>query len=112
MQKAKDSFYAALRDRLAVANCERTTVIDGQSRPGILVCENEAARLDERLSDVFCVRWGASARTGLDGPVAADCAITYKTAGSADQNGIDRGRMLAVMDDELASILAPRSPQK
>lgn len=112
MQKAKDSFFTALRDRLAVVNCDRTTVIDGQSRPGILVCENEVAGLDEKLSEVFCVRWGASTRTGTDGPVAADCTITYKTAGSAEQNGIDRGRMLAEMDDELACILAPRSTPK
>src|SRR3954463_345900 len=114
MQKAKDTFYAALRERLASVNCERTMVIDGQSRPGILVCENEVAGLDEKMTDVFCLEWGPITCTGTDGngPLAADCTVTYRTTGSAELNGIDRGRMLAVMDDDLASILAPRSTQK
>jgi hypothetical protein len=113
MQNAKDSFFAAVRDRLATVNSERTFVIDGQSRPGILVCENEVAGLDEKLSDVFCVEWGARSRISPDmGPIALDCAVSYKTVGTAAQNGMDRGRMLSAMDDELRRILIPRSTPK
>jgi hypothetical protein len=114
MQKAKDSFFAALRDRLSSVNCERTVVIDGQTRPGILVCENEVAGLDEKLNDTFCVKWGASTTVCESGkcPTAMDCSISYKSAGSVEQNGMDRGRMLAVMDNELACMLAPRCAQK
>src|SRR3954468_17950805 len=104
MQKAKDSFFAALRDRLASVNVNRTVLIDGQQRPGVLVCENEVAGLDEDLSDVFCVTWGASSAIpgGPACPLTMDCKISYKTAGSDDTQGMDRGRKLAAMDDELS----------
>jgi hypothetical protein len=114
MQKSKDSFFAALRDRLSVVNHERTVMIDGQLRPGILVCENEAVGLDQKLSDVFCVTWGASAKVSpaASSPVAIDCTISFKTAGAVEQNGMTRGRELAAMTHELSRMLEPRSTTK
>ncbi len=41
MQDARDTFYVALRGRLAAINPDRTIVVRGQVRPGILVEENE-----------------------------------------------------------------------
>lgn len=108
MQNTKDSFFAVLRDRLSVVNSARTVLIDGQLRPGILVCENEVAGLEDKLSDVFCVNWGTADQVAVDsGPVAIDCTISYKTAGSTGQNGINRGRMLSAMDEELYRMLKP-----
>ena len=42
MQNAKDSFYMALRTRLTAINPERTILLRGAVRPGILVEEAEA----------------------------------------------------------------------
>ncbi len=39
MQNAKDSFYMALRTRLAAINPERTILLRGAVRPGILAEE-------------------------------------------------------------------------
>ena len=41
MQSAKDSFYIALRGRLAALNPQRAVFLDGATRPAIVVCENE-----------------------------------------------------------------------
>ena len=41
MQDARDTFFVALRTRLAAINPERTIVLRGQIRPGVLVEENE-----------------------------------------------------------------------
>ena len=48
MQNAKDSFYMALRTRLAAINPERTVLLRGTIRPGILVEEAEARVRDLR----------------------------------------------------------------
>ena len=56
MQNAKDSFYLALRTRLATINPERTVLLRGALRPGILVEEAEAP-LAQLPSDVFVLRW-------------------------------------------------------
>ena len=56
MQNAKDSFYMALRTRLAALNPERTILLRGAVRPGILVEEAEAP-FASCPSDVFVLRW-------------------------------------------------------
>jgi hypothetical protein len=56
MQNAKDSFYLALRTRLASFNPERTVLLRGALRPGILVEEAEAP-FAQPLSDTFILRW-------------------------------------------------------
>ena len=43
MQNAKDTFYEVLRSRLVALNPERTIVLRGVMRPGVLVEENELA---------------------------------------------------------------------
>ena len=58
MQNAKDSFYMALRNRLAVLNPERTILLRGAVRPGILVEEAEAP-FNQLPGDVFVLRWEA-----------------------------------------------------
>ena len=113
MQNAKYSFYMALRSRLAALNPERTIVIRGAVRPGILVEEAEAP-FSQLPSDTFVLRWlGLGTETGLDAPmVVAECEVFYQTSGCQSFGGLDRGRALSAMDEELLSILQPFSTPK
>lgn len=113
MQNAKDSFYMALRSRLAALNPQRTILIRGAVRPGILVEEAEAP-FSQLPSDVFVLRWlGLGTDTALDAPmVAAECEIAYQTCGCQSFGGLDRGRALSAMDKELLSVLQPFSTPK
>jgi hypothetical protein len=115
MQDARDTFYVVLRGRLAALNPSRTIVVRGQVRPGILVEENELATT-MHPPDAFCLRWTAMS-VDASGPmplVATECEIHYATDGTAGNGGMDRGRLLAAMDGELAAALgaAPQSAIK
>jgi hypothetical protein len=108
MQNAKDSFYMALRSRLTCVNPDRTVVLRGAVRPGILVEEAEAP-FNQIPSDVFVLRWlGLGTDVNLDTTlIAAECEIIYETCGCQSFGGLDRGRALSAMDGELLSILQP-----
>lgn len=108
MQNAKDSFYMALRTRLQSVNPERTCLLRGAVRPGILV-EDAEAPFPQLPADVFVLRWTATgADTDLPAQmVAAQCDILYATSGSQSFGGLDRGRALSAMDTELLEILQP-----
>ncbi len=113
MQNAKDSFYMALRSRLAALNPERTILLRGTVRPGILVEEAEAL-FGQVPPDVFILRWlGLGIDLNLDSAmVAEECEIIYQTCGCESFGGLDRGRALTAMDAELLSILQPFSTRK
>ena len=115
MQNAKDTFYTALRDRLATLNPARTIVVRGVTRPGVLVEENELVS-GVAPTDIFRLRWtGLKVDTQNPLPLATlTCEIHYATAGNAESGGMDRGRLLAAMDAELSSALtaAPQSVAK
>lgn len=113
MQNAKDTFYIALRSRLAVLNPARTLTLRSVSRPGIFVQDAEAPMAQLPL-DAFSLAW-----TGL----AADhqmpailtqmtCEIHYSTAGTQANAGLDRGRALEAMDYEVMKLLYPYAAQK
>ncbi|MGA8743537.1 MAG: hypothetical protein WB561_20265 [Terracidiphilus sp.] len=108
MQNAKDSFYLALRKRLASINPERTVLLRGALRPGILVEEAEAP-LAQVSPDVFVLRWlGLGIDMDLSSTMAAEeCEILYSTCGSQAFGGLDRGRMLSAMDEEVMAMLQP-----
>ncbi|HEY2861073.1 MAG TPA: hypothetical protein VGJ21_21870 [Terracidiphilus sp.] len=113
MQHAKDSFYMVLRNRLAALNPERTIVLRGAARPGILVEEAEAP-FNQLPSDVFVLRWEGFG-TDIDLPatlVAEEVEILYNTCGSHAFGGLDRGRALSQMDTELLAILQPFHTKK
>jgi hypothetical protein len=113
MQNAKDSFYMALRTRLAATNPERTILLRGAIRPGILVEEAEAP-FSEPPADVFVLRWAATG-VDLDLPsamIASQCEVQYSTSGMQSFGGLDRGRALSRMDKELLGILQPFSTPK
>jgi hypothetical protein len=117
MQFAKDSFYVALRDRLAALNPQRTAVVNGVTRPAVIVVENECITAAGPLPEAFYIDWGtanpvADMRNGQRPLIGMDCTISYWTAGSADMQGVDRGRVLAQLDSELLSICSPFSTEK
>ena len=108
MQNAKDSFYMTLRTRLAAINPQRTVLLRGTVRPGILVEEAEAP-FSQLPSDVFVLRWlslGVDMNLGTT-MVAEECEIVYQTCGTQSFGGLDRGRMLSAMDEELVAMRAP-----
>lgn len=115
MQSAKDSFFVALRDRLAALAPGRTVYVDGATRPAVLVAENEPVTAAAPLLDAFHLHWGAvqvvtpGARRPL---LRLDCRIAYGTQGSEEASSVDRGRALAALDLELAEILSPRFSAK
>ena len=101
-----DTFYIMLRDRLAALNPARTMVVRGVTRPGVLVQENELVT-SETIPDVFALHWTAL-KADAAGPLplaSMTCAVSYATAGTAGNGGMDRGRLLTEMDAELSSAL-------
>lgn len=108
MQNAKDSFYLALRTRLAAINPERTMLVRGAQRPGILVEEAEAPAAP-LPTDVYVLRWlGLAIDTDLASTMAAEeCEILYSTCGTQAFGGLDRGRLLSAMDEEVLGMLQP-----
>ena len=113
MQNAKDSFYMALRSRLMVVNPERTVLMRGALRPGMVVEEAEAS-FSQPPADVFKLRWiGLAADLELPSTMTAmECEISYSTSGTQAFGGLDRGRALTRMDMELLAILQPFSTPK
>jgi len=114
MQSAKDSFYVALRDRLAALNPQRTVFLDGVTRPAVIVVENEYITAAGPLPEAFYLGWGtaqpvAPMRNGEPPLLGMECTISYWTGGSAENQGVDRGRILAQLDSELLAICSPPS---
>jgi hypothetical protein len=103
VQNAKDTFYEVLRSRIAAGNPARTIVLRGQTRPGVLVEENELVTTTT-IPDCFRLRWTAASvdTAGALPLVSQTCEILYETAGTTGNGGMDRGRALAEMDAELA----------
>jgi hypothetical protein len=108
MQFAKDSFYMALRTRLSTLNAERTVLIRGALRPGVLVEEAEAP-FSQVPNDVYVLRWpGAGVEMDLASTlIALECEISYQTIGTQAFGGLDRGRLLSQMDAELITMVTP-----
>jgi hypothetical protein len=108
MQNAKDSFYVALRTRLVAINPERTLLLRGAVRPGILVEEAEAP-FNPLPNDVFILRWlGLGTDMNLASTLAAqECEVLYQTCGTQSFGGLDRGRALSQMDEEVLAMISP-----
>jgi len=96
----------ALRARLVTINPQRTILLRGALRPGILVEEAEAP-FAQLPSDVFVLRWlGLGADLGST-TAAEKCEILYSTCGTQSFGGLDRGRLLSAMDEELMTMVQP-----
>ena len=115
MQFAKDSFYMALRERLAALNPNRTVTLSGATRPAVIVAENELVIPIEPLTDAFYLEWGAAheveRQAGSRALMQMECLISYHTLGTCE-SGVDRGRTLTALDMELLSICQPRRTSK
>ena len=115
MQFAKDSFYMALRERLAALNPQRVVSLNGVTRPAVIVAENEAIIPVEPLPDTFYIEWGAVKITDRHSSpkplMGMDCVISHYTLGTVDSE-VDRGRTLAQLDTELLSICHPSHTAK
>lgn len=88
-------------------------MLRGATRPGILMEEAEAP-FSQLPNDVFVLRWlGLGVDTNLDSAlVAEECEIVYQTCGTQSFGGLDRGRSLSKMDEELMAMLQPFSTSK
>ncbi|MHB1937421.1 MAG: hypothetical protein ACYCOR_12660 [Acidobacteriaceae bacterium] len=113
MQNAQNTFYITLRNRLVGLNPNRTIYLRGVTRPGILTESNELV-VAQPPSDVFVLRW-----TGLHNDpylsevlLQMECEVSYRTEGTTQNLGMDRGAMLTQMDAELISMLQPNVAQK
>ena len=108
MQNAKDSFYMALRTQLAAINAERTILLRGAVRPGILAEEAEAP-FSQLPNDVFVLRWlGLGVDFNLGSTMVAEqCEVIYQSCGTQSFGGLDRGRSLSEMDEELTAMVQP-----
>lgn len=113
MQNAKDSFYIALRNRMAVLDPGRVMTLRGVQRPSVLVEEAESPEA-QIPSDVFVIRWtNIAAMQELPTPLMVlGCEVHYATAGSQGNAGLDRGRTLSGMDNLLNAMLQPQATQK
>ncbi len=98
----------ALRTRLALINPERTILLRGAVRPGILVEEAEAP-FSQLPSDVYVLRWlGLGVDSDLTSTMTAEqCEILYQTCGTQSFGGLDRGRLLSEMDEEVTAMVHP-----
>src|SRR5512146_2653480 len=92
MQAVKDSFYMALRQRLAQSYPTRS--MGDTNQPALIVCEN-VSQSWVPANDVFYLRWTSDEKLSPDASAAGwraqQCEITYGTAGSESANGEDRG---------------------
>ena len=77
-------------------------------RPGILAEEAEAP-FSQLPSDVFVLRWlGLGVDFNLGSTMAAEqCEVLYQTCGTQSYGGLDRGRSLSEMDEELTAMVQP-----
>jgi hypothetical protein len=104
MQNTKDSFYIALRDRLAALNPARVITIAGTVRSAIVVAENEVPDSTSPLADTFYIHWGSARDLRNQALEELECEIRYFVEGSETAAYQDRGRALAKSDEELLAI--------
>jgi hypothetical protein len=114
MQATKDTFYITLRDRLVQVDPKLTIVVDGATRPAIVVVENEPPSSLQRQNEAFYLEWGSARllQPATSTLTTMDCTIAYTSVGQSDIGGVDRGRDLAALDADLLAICAPAQAHK
>ncbi len=119
MQAAKDSFFRALQSRLAVLNPNRTIFLNGETRPAIVVAENQPFPPPKLFFNTFYIHWiGAPVVRGFARTAAPRyeqiAQIEYFVTGTAplERPFADRGRLMAALDRELLAILFPGFTEK
>ena len=114
MQATKDTFYVTVRDRLVAVDPQRTIIIDGVTRPAILVAENEPPGGGPPLCDAFYLYWGGAraVQPAVSTLMEMECTISYRTKGTDQSGNLDRGRALASLDNDVLAICAPPNAEK
>jgi hypothetical protein len=114
MQATKDSFYIAMRERLVEVDPELTVMIDGVTRPAIVVIENEPPSAQRGQDETFYLEWGGTrlVHPATSTLMAMDCAITYTCSGQSASGGVGRGRELGMLDADLLAICLPAQAHK
>ena len=109
MQATKDTLYLTLRDRLAQAYPGRTITVDGITRPAIVVVENDKPSVTARQHDAFYLEWGEAraVRPAISTLMAMVCTVSYASAGTEQNGGLDRGRTLGELESEWQGICSP-----
>jgi hypothetical protein len=107
MQNIKNTFYIALRDRLAAVNPARVVTIENVTRPAVVAAENEAPDSQPLLPDTFYLFWRESEAISATSLRKLRCEVVYWVEGSEDISYQDRGRALGLSDEELLAICAP-----
>ncbi len=84
MQATKDTFYVTLRDRLVQVDPNLTMVIDGATRPAIVVIENEPPISPPRQDEAFYLDWGGASavQPATSTLTAMVCTISYTSLAS------------------------------
>lgn len=111
MQSAKDTFLMTLCDRLALVNPARTVAVRGAVRTAVIADDVELLMKQGELTDCFVLRWLDEAVDRSE-PLpmhTLQCEVRYATRGTKELAGMDRGRVMAALDAELAQMMLPRS---
>lgn len=116
MQFTKDTFFLALRDRLAALAPTHTVVVDGLARPAVLVAENEPTTSAPPLPRAFYLRFGAcevvASAAASHAPLRRlECEVSYHTSPDAGDS-YARGRSLGALDAELLRLCDPPQAAK
>ena len=82
-------------------------MVDGETKPGIVVRENAEPQCAAVRPEVFYIDWGEVQIAESTRPILSlECEISYATEGSSESS-VDRGRAVAEMDEELIKICMP-----
>jgi hypothetical protein len=73
------------------------------------VVEEAEAPFNQLPNDVYVLRWlGVGVDVDLASTMAAEqCEIVYQTCGTQSFGGLDRGRLMSQMDEEVTAMLQP-----
>jgi hypothetical protein len=115
MQFAKDSFFLAVRERLAGLNPARVITVNGATVPAVVVVENLPPSYAEAQPNALYIEWGAAGQVsgpaGSGALMSLEVLISYYSLGSV-ASMVDRGRVLGQLDGELLSICQPPNTEK
>jgi hypothetical protein len=119
MQATKDTLFRTLQTRLAAVNPARAIVVDGATRPAVIVAENEVYPPPKLFFNTFYIHWLGAPRVRSFSATLAPrylllAQLEYFLQGSAQLQRpfADRGRLMGQMDRELIEILFPGFAQK
>src|SRR5437588_8900966 len=115
MQFAKDSFFLAVRERLAGLNPARVITVNGATVPAVVVVENLPPSYAEAQPNALYIEWGAAGQVsgpaGSGALMSLEVLISYYSLGSV-ASMVDRGRVLGQLEGELLSICQPPNTEK